>query len=100
MKDYPPARLIHESTCPDAPGGLVLPASAFRDSHDRPHTCVTRDTIRNNRPVVTEHVEYERHTYTPSTIEPADATRKLCRVCYGTHPEDFNTVRLSGVDGP
>ena len=93
MRDYPPARTLHEADCPEAPPGLLtMPANAFADSVDFPHSCISPDTIRFNRPVVAEPGDYDKHLYVESTLQPTDAPRKLCRECHGTHPEDFNKI--------
>jgi hypothetical protein len=90
MRHYPPAHVIHEATCPDAPPGLITfrahaLEAAFPTS--RPHTCFDQSTVTLNREVVAEPGGYEPHEYQASTIHPADAYRRLCEVCRGTHGE-------------
>lgn len=89
-KEYAPAHIIHEATCPDAPGTLfTFKARSLADAYptSRPHACFTRDTVISNREVVAEPGAYEPHGYKPSTIRPEDATRALCEVCRGTHED-------------
>lgn len=90
MKDYPPAHVIHEENCPDAPRGLpVFRAEHLVDySNSRPHHCFNRETVAHNRMVVAEPGDYEPHPYVPSSIHPADAVKPLCRVCRSTHPAE------------
>jgi hypothetical protein len=88
MRDYPPAHVIHEATCPDAPDGLfTFKAAALEGAYptSRPHVCFNRDTVTHNRDVVAEPGFYEPHDYRPSTLHPADAVRALCEECRGTH---------------
>jgi hypothetical protein len=89
MRDYPPACVIHEADCPEAPTGrLVLRASGLREAYPngRPHTCFTRATVLSNRDVIAETIEYDPHPYQPSGATLPDAVRPLCRICRGTHP--------------
>lgn len=87
MKDYPPAHVIHESGCPDAPPGLLtFRAHSLREyPTSRPHTCFSRQTVVRNRDVVAESVDYGEHAYQASTLHPEDAIRPLCEICRGTH---------------
>lgn len=98
MKDYPPAHVIHEARCPDAPPGLVVfharELRAYPTS--RPHRCFTSETVERNREVVAETVEYEPHRYEPSTLKPADATRALCSICRGTHGDSVPLDQFLG----
>jgi hypothetical protein len=90
MRDYPPAPVIHDADCPDAPTGqLVFPAGGLRQTypHGVPHTCFTRDTVLRNRDVIAETIHYEPHLYQPSGATQPDAARPLCRTCRGTHPD-------------
>lgn len=92
-KEYEPAHVIHEATCPDVPPNhFAFKARSLADAYptSRPHTCFTRDTVTFNREVVAEPVMYEPHGYKPSTIRPEDATRALCEVCRGTHGSGGN----------
>jgi hypothetical protein len=90
MREYPPAHVIHEARCPDAPSGLI----SFRASYipavhpnARAHTCVSYATVQGNREVVAEPGDSGDHVYEPSENRPQDATRALCRHCSGTHGE-------------
>jgi hypothetical protein len=89
MRDYPPAHVIHEAGCADAPAGLfTFRASALiAYPTSRPHACFNRATIVENRQVVAEPGDDQAHAYMPSSLHPADAVKRLCRVCRGTHPE-------------
>lgn len=90
LREYEPAGLVHATTCPGAPRGLVrLQATSLRASHDRPHICINGAWARANRDVVIERIDYEPHDYEPSTILPSDATRELCRTCRGTHGDEL-----------
>jgi hypothetical protein len=49
-------------------------------------------------PMVTvERIDYPPHTYVPSDIEPADAVDRLCRVCWGTHGGEAETLLSNGL---
>lgn len=88
VRDYAPAAVIHEADCKGAPPGLIaFRAGSLMETHPngRPHICFDLDTVRNNRLVVAEPVDYEPHLWEPSTIRPDDARRALCRICRGTH---------------
>lgn len=102
-RDYPPAHTIHEANCPDAPPGLmVFRAGGLAAAYPTgmPHTCFTRETVRLNREVVAEPVEYEPHSYQPSGATQPDAVRPLCRTCRGTHPgESAPAAVLLSADG-
>ena len=90
-RHYPPAHTIHEVGCPDAPKGLItFRARGLAQAYPNamPHTCFTRETVRQDREVVAEAVEYEPHPYRPSGATQPDAVRPLCRTCRGTHPDD------------
>ena len=89
-RNYPPARLVHEASCVNAPPGLMpVPASAFRNTLDVAHDCLSREHALRNVDVVAEPPMTERHPYEPSTLLPPDATRARCKDCWGTHAEDF-----------
>jgi hypothetical protein len=90
MREYPPAHVIHEATCPDAPPGLLsFRAHLIPAVHPnaRAHGCISPQTVANNREVVAEPGDAGDHAYEPSDNRPADATRPLCRHCSGTHGE-------------
>jgi hypothetical protein len=90
MRHYPPAHVIHEAGCPDAPTGrIAFRASGLRQAYPNgvPHSCFTRETVYHNREVVAEAVEYESHPYQESGATQPDAVRPLCRICRGTHPD-------------
>ena len=53
--------------------------------HGKPHRCLSGVYARGNGGVIVETVAPEPHDYVASTIQPADATRPLCRTCRGTH---------------
>jgi hypothetical protein len=100
-RHYPPAHIIHEANCPDAPKRrIVFRASGLRHAYANgvPHTCFTRQTVLQNRDVVAEAVEYEPHPYQPSGATQLDAVRPLCRTCRGTHREVSQEV--PGYVGP
>ncbi|WP_436528926.1 hypothetical protein [Actinoplanes sp. HUAS TT8] len=86
-RDYPPAGVVHVLDCDEAPRErlLVISARSLRQSHDRPHRCITSAVVAANADCVIERVDYELHDYVESTIWPVDATRPLCRACRGTH---------------
>lgn len=88
-REYPPAHVIHQADCEDAPGGLFVFKAASLQGYpnSRPHRCFSSETVAQNREVVAEPVDYEPHPYSPSTIHPDDAPRPLCEVCRGTHGE-------------
>lgn len=90
MRDYPPAHVIHEVGCGEAPPGLIAfrAASLIDWPTARPHRCFSSATVAGNAEVVAEPVTYDRHAYAPSTIWPKDAARALCRTCRGTHPDE------------
>ena len=91
-RDYEPV-LIHAAGCPDAPegpGSVSALAVAQAYPHGRPHRCLSGVYARGNGGVIVEVLQPELHAYVASTIQPADATRALCRVCRGTH----------GIGGP
>lgn len=90
MKEYPPAHVIHEAACPDAPPGLLtFRADLIPAVHPnaRAHTCISPATVQNNREVVAEPGDEADHQYEPSVNRPDDAWRPLCRRCSGTHGE-------------
>jgi hypothetical protein len=89
MRDYAPAHIIHEETCEEAPGLIAFRAQNLLEAYptSTPHTCFSRDSVNNNRYVVAEPGEYERHDWQPSTLVLLDATRALCKICRGTHGE-------------
>lgn len=90
MRNYPPAHVIHEAICEDAPPGLIsFRAQLIPAVHPnaRAHTCVSPATVQNNREVVAEPGDAGDHAYEPSPNRPGDATRPLCRRCSGTHGE-------------
>lgn len=97
MREYPPAHVIHEATCPDAPPGLItfrvdlVPAV---HPNARAHTCVSPATVQNNREVVAEPGDAGDHAYEPGAYRPVDAARWLCRHCDGTHGEVDNVSEL------
>jgi hypothetical protein len=90
MREYPPAHVIHEALCEDAPAGLLtFRAHLIPAVHPnaRAHSCVSPATVHYDREVVAEPGEGRDHLYEPSGIKPDDATRALCRHCSGTHGE-------------
>lgn len=94
MREYPPAHVIHQADCDDAPAGLAFRAQALAAyPNSRPHRCFSRDTVTHNREVVAEVIDYEPHAYEPSTIHPDDAVRPLCKVCRGTHGDQAVDLR-------
>ena len=87
IRDYEPV-LIHAAGCPDAPEGPAsVPAVSVAKAypHGKPHRCLSGAYARGNGGVIVETVVTEPHVYVASTIQPADATRPLCRTCRGTH---------------
>lgn len=92
MREYPPAHVIHEADCPDAPPGqLTFRAELIPAVHPnaRAHTCVSHATVQNNREVIAEPGDATDHAYVPSESQPDDAFRPLCRQCGGTHGEVY-----------
>lgn len=90
MREYPPAHVIHEAACEDAPRGLIsFRAHLLPVTHPnaRAHTCVSPQTVTYDREVVAEPGDEGDHAYEPSDTRPPDATRLLCQHCYGTHGE-------------
>lgn len=101
MRHYPPAHVIHEANCPDAPAGaFAFRASVLKQAYpnSRPHTCFDRETVTGNREVVAESPDWEAHVYRPSTIHPPDAVRALCEVCRGTHGEPETRPTAAGAN--
>lgn len=100
MRDYPPAHVIHEASCEDNPGELLVfkAHNLVAWPNSIPHRCVSRRTITSDRDVVAEPINYEPHEYEPSTLRPADAVKALCKVCRGTHGSEVDLRQFLGLE--
>jgi hypothetical protein len=93
-KDYPPAPIVHDARCEDAPEGVPVPPRGVLQSYPNAtvHTCFSNATVTSGRGVIVEQGDYEPHPYEESTVTTVEvgvqAARPLCRTCRGTHPDE------------
>jgi hypothetical protein len=107
-RHYPPAVLLHVPHCLE---GYTLPSVPIASVPSlvswRVHFCFPSELIAQpisriasigTVPMVTvERIQYPPHAYNPSTVEPADAVDRLCRICLGTHGGEADQLLSNGL---